>query len=144
MRREVPGVADDQLAALRPGEFDQLPGVGGAEHHRLFQHDVQARLQAGAGDLEMLGVPDGDDGAVELLLLQHFAEIGVGALDAVRFGGLGQDFGTQVRGGHELRLGVGEDGGEVGGRRPPPGADDADSCLVSHGDLGFGKKGWVF
>ena len=70
--------------------------------------------------------------------------IGVGALDAVRFGGLGQDIGTEVRRGDELRFGVGEDGGEVGGRRPPPGADDADSCLVSHGDLGFGKKGWVF
>ena len=57
--------------------------VRGGQHHRLFQQHVQAVFEAGARHPVMGGVPDRDHDAVQLLLLQHSAEVGIGLVNAI-------------------------------------------------------------
>ena len=133
----MPGIADDELALLPRGELDKLSCMIRQQDHRLFEHDVQTACQTGASDLVMSRVPHRHDDAIEIFALDHLLVVGIGPGDVVLRRRLRQHIFPRIRQGHELSFWIGDQGRNVGGRRPPAGTDDGNARSVRHRLLSF-------
>ena len=76
-------------------------------------------------------VPDRDDDAVQLLLRQHLAYVGIGPLHIEVAGPLCPNTSARTSAkADEVGVRIGLQRGDMGGCRPPSGSDDGDSGCV--------------
>ena len=124
---------DDALVAV--GELDQELAFAIDVRGRLFDVDVLAGLQGTQRDRAVPVVRRRDEDGVDVLVVEHAAEIFDGAWGAALgflhdAGGLGQAIGIDVAQGGDRRIApAGERSGE--GSRPAAGADHrADEAII--------------
>ena len=131
VRGKCQGIADDEFHAPRFGPLHQVGGMLGLQHHRFFQHDVQAGVKAARRQGVVGGVRHGDDRAVQLGLGEHCLDVHVSGRSGEGRGGAFTGLLAAVADGRQVGVGILEQSRDVRVGGPPAGADDADASLAS-------------